>query len=305
MFIHRTDPIFKRSQESRWKKIRFFGDLSIKIAKQKRFFLILDNEIVGALSLDIREKSVFVYAIGLIEEYRRQGFGTILMNYAEKLAVGLGRQYVCFSVLLENLPAIAMYSKLGYKSQGLGLTLIRFFNKHLIGFTKTTELTLQKLTTKEEIERNSTHWWLKEIEALSGKDGLILTHDDSLMDFDFKREWGIFEILNQGESKGIVAILPTELFPTIVLFSAKETWTIDWLKSLLITVLNSPEKKIVVEETNNENKKKQHSFNSALVQIFLTHQHKDSLQKENKDKIFYHDITEDRQIFFKKLNLNN
>ncbi|MHA1504827.1 MAG: GNAT family N-acetyltransferase, partial [Candidatus Heimdallarchaeota archaeon] len=133
--IHQNDPIFKRSRASAWKRFRFFSVLAIKIAKQKRFYLIIDDKITGALSIDIRDKSVFVYAVGLKEEYRRQGYGTYLMEYTETLAKKIGKQYVCFSVLLENVPAITMYSKMGYKSQGLGLTLIRFFNKHLIGFT--------------------------------------------------------------------------------------------------------------------------------------------------------------------------
>ena len=218
ILIHQKDPIFKRASMNFRKKIRFFAGLSYKIAKQKRFHLKIDSEIVGALSLDIRDKSLFVYAVGLKKEYRKQGHGTYLMNYTEALAKELGKQYVCFSVLLENIPAITMYSKLGYKSQGLGLTLIRFFNKHLMDYTTNTELTLNRLIKKKDITYKSTHWWLKEIEALSGKDGLILTYDDSLLDFDFKREWDIFEISTKGVSKGVIAILPTELFPTVVLF---------------------------------------------------------------------------------------
>ncbi|MHA1244115.1 MAG: GNAT family N-acetyltransferase [Candidatus Heimdallarchaeota archaeon] len=299
--IHQKDPIFKRSRASAWKRFRFFSVLAIKIAKQKRFYLIIDDKITGALSIDIRDKSVFVYAVGLKEEYRRQGHGTYLMEYTETLAKKIGKQYVCFSVLLENIPAITMYSKMGYKSQGLGLTLIRFFNKHLIGFTTSIDMTLKRLIKKNDITEKSTFWWLKEIEALSGKDGIILTYDDSLLDFDFKREWDIFEIISKGKNQGVIAILPTEMFPTIVLFSAKETWNIEWLKSLLLLVTGYIVKKIESIEVKSEDKEAKFHYNKALMQIFLTHQHKESLQKENNDKLFYHDITEDRQILFKKL----
>ncbi|MHA1124233.1 MAG: GNAT family N-acetyltransferase [Candidatus Heimdallarchaeota archaeon] len=305
ILIHQKDPIFKRAQKNKRKKMRFFADLSYKISKQKRFYLMLDDEIAGALSLDIRKKSVFVYAVGLKEKYRRQGYGTYLMSYTEELAKKIGKQYVCFSVLLENIPAITMYNKLGYKSQGLGLTLIRFFNKHLSGFTTDIDMSLRRLTKIKDITHISTHWWLKEVEALSGNDGLILTQDDSLLDFDFKREWDIFEITTEGEPKGIVAILPTELFPTMVLFSAKDTWKLDWLKTLLLLVSGYIESRNVTKEISGKNNKKKNTYTNALTQIFLTHQHKDSLQKENKDKLFYHDITEDRQILYKKLNLNN
>jgi hypothetical protein len=164
-------------------------------------------------------------------------------------------------------------------------------------------MTLQRINKKKNITKISTYWWLKEVEEQSGKDGLILTYDDSLLDFDFKNEWDIFEIKTNGEQTGVVAILPTELFPTIVLFSSKETWTINWLKSLLVVTLGYLKNQNEMQNKESNNTKQQ--YNSTLTQIFLTHQHKDSLQKENQEKLFYHDITEDRQILYKKLNLNN
>ena len=42
-----------------------------------------------------------------------------------------------------------------------------------------------------------------------------------------------------------------------------------------------------------------------VIQIFLTHQHMNSLETKNDSLRFLHDSTEDRQVYFKKINIKN
>ncbi|NHJ49199.1 MAG: GNAT family N-acetyltransferase, partial [Asgard group archaeon] len=194
MTIHQKDPLFSTALKSRREKLKFMIDFGSKLARQKRFSLYENGKLAGALSLEIRKKSIFVYAVGLLEEFKRKGYGTYLMSFTEKFARYKNKKFVCFSVLLENTPAISMYEKLDYKSMGVGLTLLRLFMWKMRDEIEKNEFQDNKIDFRSlknpiEIREKNLEWWLREISHFAGKDASVIASKDKLIEFDFKKEW--------------------------------------------------------------------------------------------------------------------
>ena len=305
--IHEKDPIFKKANNSFFSRLKFLLDFSWKILFQYKYILLENNAVAGALALDKKKHSIFIYAVGLLPQFRRKGYGTYLMNFTEEFAKQHKRNFVNFSVLLENTPAVSMYKKIGYQPLGLGLTLIRFFNNKLTKYNEPTssdnldKISFKQLVTVKEIDAKAKHWWGEEIEALAGSYSREISYKDDLLVFDFKKEWKIFEVFTNTEESGLIAILPSEVFLTLVIFSHPEkTWTLEWTELLLCTILK--EQLIYSSITRNSQSTGLFSIETPpLIQIFLTYQHLEPLAAKNNSH-FVHDPMEDRQIFFKIIN---
>ncbi len=305
--IHEKDPIFRKAKKNFTERIKFFFKFSWKLLRQSRFILLENSQVAGTLSLDVKPYSVFVYAVGLLEEYRRKGYGSFLMEFTEDFAKKHKIDFVNFSVLLENEAAVTMYNKLGYKSQGIGLTLLRYFRDKLVDINEDEiiaqlgEIAFRRIIMNNEIELKATHWWSEEIEAIAGQKAKEVSIQSGLLEFDFRKEWKIFEILTNNKESGIVAILPSDIFLTIVLFSdPKTTWSINWTKLFLHTILKEKLGTSLIKR-NTANSSLMTLDTTPLIQMFLTYQHKDALIDENKS-LFIHDSLEDRQIFFKQFD---
>jgi len=305
MKIHQEDPIFKKAQESRKSKISFYFNFASKLARQFRFVLLENGKIAATLSLEKRKHSFFVYAIGVKKEYRRKGYGSILMKFTEDFTRKKNKNFICFSVLLENKPAVKMYEKLEYHSQGVGLTLIRLFLWKLKTIKQESEISdkisLRKLSKLSEIKKIAYYWWAKEVEALAGTDAMHISIEDSILDLDFNPEWPTFEIKTNEKPTGLIIIIPSDFFQTAVLFSdPNNTWSIKWFFNLLEFIMK--QKIVQMKNTGNKNSSTIKLEKSSVLQIFLTHQHKDNIISNLASDTVIHDSTEDRQIFFKKLD---
>lgn len=305
MKIHQEDPIFEKAQESRKSKISFYFNFASKLARQFRFVLLENGKVAGSLSLEKRKHSFFVYAIGVKKEYRRKGYGSILMKFTEDFTRKKNKNFVCFSVLLENKPAIKMYEKLEYHSQGVGLTLVRLFLWKIKTIKQDSEISdkisFRKLVKLNEIKKLAYFWWAKEVEALAGTDAMYVSLEDSILDLDFNPDWPTYEIKTNEKSTGLMIIIPSDFFQTAVLFSdPHSTWRIKWFFNLLEFIMK--QKIILMKNTGNKNSSTMKLEKSSVLQIFLTHQHKDNLISNLASDMVIHDSTEDRQIFFKKLD---
>ncbi len=305
--IHEKDPIFRKAQVNFSERLKFFFSFSWKLLFQSRFILLENGHVCGTLSLDVKPDSVFVFAVGIFEEYRRKGYGSLLMEFTEDFAKKRKINFVNFSVLLENKSATSMYYKLGYKSQGIGLTLIRYIQEKLVSINadglidQYGAINFRRVILKNEIKSKIIHWWSEEIEAFAGQNAKANSIQTNLLDFDFRNEWKIFEIITNDEESGIVAILPSDVFLTLVFFTdPKNTWTINWTKLFLHSLVKEKISNSLIKKSTTS--PSLISLNaSPLVQVFLTYQHKDALEKTNKS-LFTHDSNEDRQIFFKNLD---
>jgi len=89
----------------------------------------VDGEIVGRLSVmrDRNPSSSHVADIGLMvaASKRRRGVGSALMAAADSWANGAGIGKLELHVFPHNLPAIALYEKLGYRREGLRIAHFR------------------------------------------------------------------------------------------------------------------------------------------------------------------------------------
>ncbi|NHK30006.1 MAG: GNAT family N-acetyltransferase [Asgard group archaeon] len=279
-----------------------------KLARQKRFVLLENNEIAGALSLEKRNKSIFVYAVGLLERFKRKGYGTYLMKFAENFAKQKGKDFICFSVLIENIPAIKLYEKMKYKSLGIGLTLLRLlmwkFNT-VLNKTKLidAQFYFKPILKINEKQKMCFNLWYEEIGFLAGKKGHFLARNDNLIEFDFKKHWLVYEIYTNNEAVGSLVVIPSNLFQTILLFShPKLTWNKDWFYNFVKEIYKQ---KIITHKFSpivKTDSKQIELSKASVLQIFMTHQHKDNILSLLEDDIGIHDSTEDRQILYKSLS---
>lgn len=312
MKIHQQDPIFTTANETNWSRFKFLLSFAFKSLFHHRFIMIEKNNVAGALSLDKKRISVFVYAIGLLPEFRRKGYGTLLMEFAEYFARKNNKDIVNFSVLLENKPAVKFYEKLGYKPQGIGLTIIRCLRRKLFAIDNADEASIQEesiiyfesINRKKTIETKAKYWWLKEISFSAGKTAKNLTKKEKMLEFEPKLGWKAYKIINSNLEVGFITILPFDLIPTFVLFSdAEKTWNVVWLKKLLQQLEKSQLLRIMKKSKSLLNLKED-TLSSSFFQFFVTHQHKDALLEYNQknNMVFIHDSNQDRQIYFKKLD---
>ena len=59
--------------------------------------------------------------MGVRGGHRRLGLGTRLLDFVERWAADQGLRAIDLEVLAENLPAIALYRRLGYQPAGEGV----------------------------------------------------------------------------------------------------------------------------------------------------------------------------------------
>jgi len=304
--IHKKDPLFKKALASIWSRLKFTLSFGFRLLRQDRFVLRVGNKIAGALALQRRKKSIFIYAIGVLPSFRRQGYGTMLMRFTEDFALKKNRQFVCFSVLLENQPAVNLYQKLGYHSQGIGLTLIRLLMKKFSTISEPMEksdnaIRLEPITNPMKKKAKTFHWWNEEIATIS-RDARELCEVDKLLEFDFHPDWKVYAIISNEEEAGILINLTSSYLPTFVLFSSPtKTWTKQWFLIFLSLIVKQCASQQEEQATETSRGQKQRLFPPSLWQIFLTHQHKEHLMATFGKGFIIPDTTEDRQIYFKKL----
>lgn len=85
-----------------------------------RFFVAKNeqNEVVGYISYYQVRDEAFINNVAVTASARRQHVGTALVEEALKTAKGEGASFLSLEVRLSNAPAIALYQKLGFESEG-------------------------------------------------------------------------------------------------------------------------------------------------------------------------------------------
>ncbi|MEA2071296.1 MAG: GNAT family N-acetyltransferase [Asgard group archaeon] len=308
LYIHRNDPLFKKAQQTFLRRIKFFFHFLWKALFQARFVVVKEGKSIGALALEKKKLSIFIYAIGLLEDYRRKGIGTKLMEFTEEYAKKKKKKYVTFSVLLENTPAISFYRKLDYHSLGAGLTLFRIHYEKSIFETSVEKYSLddfelQGIYSKYKYKKIINFWWAKEIEYAIGKNAKNLAQKDNFLEFEYNSNWLLYEIFFKNNAVGFIGYITRSYFPTFVLFSnPKNTWEMSWVCSLYTYI-----KKQIFEQKTRIRTLHNITINTipdnrSIFQLFITHQHMEALKKSTSDIFSVHDKVEDRQIMYKKIN---
>lgn len=80
-----------------------------------RYFVKLGNDVVGVVVFRDKPDSLLVTSLGVAKQYRRLGIATFILNYAERVATLLGKEWLKLTVLKTNTPAQRLYAKFGFE----------------------------------------------------------------------------------------------------------------------------------------------------------------------------------------------
>jgi ribosomal protein S18 acetylase RimI-like enzyme len=99
-----------------WPLLDLIGVLSFP--NVVRLKAVINNEMVGFVAGDIRSSNglAWIATIGVLPDYRRRGVATQLLRACEER---LSTYTIRLSVREDNIPAITLYMKLGYKRVGM------------------------------------------------------------------------------------------------------------------------------------------------------------------------------------------
>ena len=76
------------------------------------------GRLVGYIVLRLYAKTARVYSLAVAASHGRRGIGRQLLRAAERYALAHGRNRLCLEARYDNLSAIALYERLGYRNFG-------------------------------------------------------------------------------------------------------------------------------------------------------------------------------------------
>ena len=92
----------------------------VKILKNNFCFLLkINNVAVGFICGTCIYDAMDIVSIGILKKFRNQGYGKILFEHVFEFAKNKGINSIFLEVATQNLPAIALYERLGFKQIGL------------------------------------------------------------------------------------------------------------------------------------------------------------------------------------------
>ncbi|MCC6004758.1 MAG: ribosomal protein S18-alanine N-acetyltransferase [Thermofilum sp.] len=84
------------------------------------FFLVADYKglTIGYIVSCLEDKRLHIHSIAVIEGFRGKGIGKKLLEETVKLANNVGVKEIYLEVKTQNIPAITLYEKMGFKRVG-------------------------------------------------------------------------------------------------------------------------------------------------------------------------------------------
>jgi ribosomal protein S18 acetylase RimI-like enzyme len=92
---------------------------------QRSFVVIDEGAMIGLGMLGVRPGRAWITRLGILPESRRHGLGRLIMNALLEEAEALNINFTMLEVIKGNLPAHALFLKLGYRAMGELLILRR------------------------------------------------------------------------------------------------------------------------------------------------------------------------------------
>lgn len=83
--------------------------------RTRRYFIIIDQQIVGLFALEEEAESIFISALATNPFYRRTGVASLILKHAVTLARKLGKTHLELAVTKRNIPASKLYNKFGFQ----------------------------------------------------------------------------------------------------------------------------------------------------------------------------------------------
>lgn len=73
---------------------------------------------INRLVKEIAPGALYIYNIAVDSEFRRRGIGKLIMEYCENYGAAGGYERILLDVELDNLAALTLYNKSGFRSTG-------------------------------------------------------------------------------------------------------------------------------------------------------------------------------------------
>jgi len=84
-------------------------------AFREQYMAVLNDEIIGLCTINFESDEVAIFALGIVPEYRGQGYGTELLYLIVDSLWGRGRTKLTLEVNSENTRAFELYKKFGFQ----------------------------------------------------------------------------------------------------------------------------------------------------------------------------------------------
>ena len=121
----------RRIQQSELQKCFSFWDFENNVEKRKRIeceiannsrcmyaFVLNDQYIAGMSLIPVDPKTIYLSYLVVQEEWRNQGIGTKMIEYARQISKKEGYSYIVLRVDHNNTKAEKLYKKLGFVVSG-------------------------------------------------------------------------------------------------------------------------------------------------------------------------------------------
>ena len=82
---------------------------------REQYLAVLNDKIIGLCSINLEEDEVSIFGLGIIPEYRRQGYGKELLRLIVDSLLQREKTKITLMVDRENTPAIELYAQLGFQ----------------------------------------------------------------------------------------------------------------------------------------------------------------------------------------------
>ena len=105
-----------QSEAQRHENFESFFSREVPIDEDASIVLFDGEQIIGFVKIDIVTDGTYVHGIGVVPDYRRQGFGKFILGTSLRRAAANKRGKMVLEVDIENRAAIGLYSSLGFKT---------------------------------------------------------------------------------------------------------------------------------------------------------------------------------------------
>lgn len=82
---------------------------------REQYIAVLNDEIIGLCSINQEDDEVSIFGLGIVPEYRGNGYGRELLNIIVDSLIERGRPKITLMVTDENSSAIGLYKQLGFE----------------------------------------------------------------------------------------------------------------------------------------------------------------------------------------------
>lgn len=82
---------------------------------REQYIAVADNKIIGLCSINLEEDEVSIYALGIVPDYRGQGYGKELLCLMVDNLIRRGVSHIRLMVNCDNIQAITIYRKYGFR----------------------------------------------------------------------------------------------------------------------------------------------------------------------------------------------